>query len=104
MQQNDSLVNGYAGPVHGVCRDALRVEDKVRPLERRVVLYGAVGAPHDRVKGLRRAERLAWPSARLSFCCIPPLPLVGVSIGIERGCHQNHNFSSGATAHPSSSA
>ena len=26
------------------------------------------------------------PSARLAFCCTPPLPLVGVSIGMEREC------------------
>ena len=33
---------------------------------------------------------LAWPSARLSFCCTPPLPSTGVSIGVARECQQSH--------------
>ena len=33
------------------------------------------------------------PLTRLSFCCTPPgLPLVGVSIGMERGCQQNNSL------------
>ena len=43
------------------------------------------GDPHKELVVLTKGQ----PSARPSFCCTPPLPLVGVSIGIERGCQQN---------------
>ena len=42
--------------------------------------------------GRRRRQE---PSARLSFCCTPPLPLVGVPIVMERGCHRNDSLADG---------
>ena len=39
--------------------------------------------------------RRAQPSARLSFCCTPPLPLVVVSTVMERGCQQNDSLTDG---------
>ena len=36
-----------------------------------------------------------WPSARLSFCCTPSLPLVGFSIGVERGCQHHDSLADG---------
>ena len=36
------------------------------------------------------------PSARLlSFCCTPPLPSAGVSIGMKTGCQQNDGLADG---------
>ena len=35
------------------------------------------------------------PSARLPFCCTPPIPLVGISIGKDRGCQQSNSLADG---------
>ena len=41
------------------------------------------------------ADQGRYPSARLPFCCTPPLPSVGVSIGMWRGRQQNDCLADG---------
>ena len=47
-------------------------------------------------KMLVDSQEVGPPWTRLSFCCTPPLPLAGVSTGMERGCQQNDSLVNGA--------
>ena len=59
-------------------------------------LYAQLLAAEKSAAAPARIARHVEPSARvLSFCCTPPLPLVGVSIAMETERQQNDSLADG---------
>ena len=78
-----------------------RVMSVSRGMRQRAAAHSSGGhgreMPQNKGRGVVTAEMLVrrWPSARLSFDGTPPVPLSCVSMGINRGCHQNDSLADG---------
>ena len=73
--------------------------------DRTVLSPSCTGRTGTRTAGTSPCRPSCWPaqlSARLPFCCTPPLPLVGVPTGVERECQQNDSLADGYPARPAS--